>query len=208
MVIDPSGRGRDETGYAVVKHSYGTLYCTALGGLQGGYEEGVLVKLAQIAKEHKVNYIIIESNFGDGMFTQILSPVLARIYPCSTEEIRHNVQKEKRIIDTLEPVFNRHKMVIDPSVLKADLEYDDVRYSFCYQLTHLTRDRGSLKHDDRLDALAMAVAYWVEVMARDEQNIQEDHKSRMWDEELRKMNEIFVLQGSAPPSNTSWKKLR
>lgn len=31
-----------------------------------------------------------------------------------------------------------------------------------YQMTRITKERGALKHDDRLDALAMAVAYWVE----------------------------------------------
>jgi hypothetical protein len=34
-------------------------------------------------------------------------------------------------------------------------------------MTRLTRDRGALQHDDRLDALAIAVGYWVESMARD-----------------------------------------
>ena len=31
-------------------------------------------------------------------------------------------------------------------------------------MTRLTRDRGALQHDDRLDALAMAVDYWKEQM--------------------------------------------
>ena len=36
-----------------------------------------------------------------------------------------------------------------------------------YQLTRLTRERGALGHDDRLDALSMAVAFFVEVMDAD-----------------------------------------
>jgi hypothetical protein len=34
-------------------------------------------------------------------------------------------------------------------------------------MTRITRQRGALKHDDRLDALAIAVAYWVESMGMD-----------------------------------------
>lgn len=36
-----------------------------------------------------------------------------------------------------------------------------------YQMTRVTAERGALSNDDRLDALAMAVAYWVEQMAQD-----------------------------------------
>ena len=53
----------------------------------------------------------IESNFGDGMATA-LKPIMAKIHPCEIEEVRHNIQKEKRIIDTLEPIMNTHRLVI------------------------------------------------------------------------------------------------
>ena len=36
-----------------------------------------------------------------------------------------------------------------------------------YQMTRLSRDRGALVNDDRLDALSMAVAYHSEAMAQD-----------------------------------------
>ena len=36
----------------------------------------------------------------------------------------------------------------------------DQQYSLVYQLTRLCRERQALAHDDRLDALAMNVAYW------------------------------------------------
>jgi hypothetical protein len=95
MFIDPSGRGSDETGYAVVKMLNGYLYVTAAGGLRGGYDEETMIALANIAKREAVNVIVIESNFGDGMFNQLLKPYLQRIYPCSIEEVRSNKQKER-----------------------------------------------------------------------------------------------------------------
>lgn len=176
LAIDPSGRGADETGYAVVKMLNGYLFVTACGGLQGGYDDATLKQLSVIAKTHKVNHVIVEANFGDGMYTKLLAPVMAKVHKCMIEEVKHSTQKEKRIIDTIEPVMARHKLVIDPAVIEEDYRsaqrYEQaVRLSkqLIHQMTRVTTDRGSLKHDDRLDALAMAVGYWVEQMSRDEQ---------------------------------------
>ncbi len=175
MAIDPSGRGQDETGYAVVKMLNGYLFVVACGGLKGGYDDQTLQTLAGLAKSHSVNSVIVESNFGDGMYTKLLIPVMNKIHRVMIEEVRHSQQKEKRIIDTIEPVVARHKLVIDPSVVEEDYrsaqKYDQsVRLSkqLIYQMTRVTYERGALRHDDRLDALSMAVGYWVEQMARDE----------------------------------------
>jgi Holliday junction resolvasome RuvABC endonuclease subunit len=173
MAIDPSGRGKDKTGYAVVKIINGMQFLTSCGGISGGYEESTLTKLAQIAEEHKVNKVIIEANFGDGMYTEIFKPVLNNIYPCSIEEVKHSTQKEARIVDTLEPVISKHKLIVDRKVVASDynsnLSYGDNSklHKLFYQLTHITKERGALKHDDLLDALAMAVAYWSESMGVD-----------------------------------------
>ena len=67
MSIDPSGRGEDRTGYAVIKMLHGVLYLTAVGALEGGYSDETLEQLSHIAKRQDVNYVVIESNFGDGM---------------------------------------------------------------------------------------------------------------------------------------------
>lgn len=190
LAIDPSGRGQDETTYAVVKQLHGFLYVTALGGLKGGYDEATLVSLAKIAREQKVNGILIESNFGDGMFTKLFQPILNRYWPCSIEEVRHHTQKELRIIDTLEPVMMRHRLIIDYDVVKRDLQEalgdnDRLQYSLFYQMTRITRDRGALKFDDRLDVLAMAVRYWVDSMARDEKLAEEDYRENLLNQELK-----------------------
>ena len=174
MSIDPSGRGKDETGYAVVKMLNGYLYVRRCGGVAGGYSEEALQKLAVIAKEEKVNEIIVESNFGDGMFNQLFLPVLSKVHSVTMSEVRHNTQKERRIIDVLEPVMNQHRLVMDKKVIQKDFDScqhlppeQALRYQLMYQLTRITADRGALTNDDRLDALAMACQYWVDAMAQD-----------------------------------------
>lgn len=172
MAIDPSGRGKDETAYAIVKYLNGYLFAVDIGGFSEGYSDSVLTQLANKAKVYGVNEIVVEANFGDGMFTQLFKPVLNKIHPCAIQEVKNTKQKEARIIDTLEPVMMRHKLIIPVSVIKEDYRiYEDKgkEYSLIYQMTRLSRDKGSLAHDDRLDSLTMAVSYWLEVMDRDAQ---------------------------------------
>ena len=193
MSIDPSGRGKDETGYAVVKMLNGYLYVRRCSGVAGGYSEEALRKLAGIARDEEVNEIIVESNFGDGMFNQLMTPILSKIYPVTLSEVRHNTQKEKRIIDVLEPVMNQHKLVMDKKLIKEDYDScqhlppeQSLRYQLMYQLTRITNDRGALSNDDRLDALAMAVQYWVDAMAQDaEQQISSRREEMLMDEVRR-----------------------
>lgn len=187
MAIDPSGRGADETAYAVVKMLNSQLFVTAAGGLPGGYSDETLKSLSVIAKEHSVNEIIVESNFGDGMFTALLQPILSKIHKVTISEVRHNIQKEKRILDVLEPVMNRHKLIVEEKLIHDDYNSTKhlppekaLKYQLFYQMTRLTRDKGSLAHDDRLDVLAMAVQYWVDQMSRDvDEAVQSHHRDKL-----------------------------
>ena len=178
MHIDPSGRGQDETGYVVTKLLHGKIFVLAIGGLKGGYDNATLTQLAKIAQKHKVNLVEIEANFGDGMYTEIFKPILFKYHRCSVEEIKHSKQKEARIIDDLEPVMNQHRLIFDRSEVERDYEEskEEPRRQLFYQMTRLTRDKGSLQYDDRLDVLAMGVHYWWEQMAQDEHDAYKDRQ--------------------------------
>jgi len=56
------------------------------------------------------------------MFDQLLRPILKKVYPCTIEEVRSSKQKELRIIDTMEPLMNQHKLIIDKELLLGDIE--------------------------------------------------------------------------------------
>ncbi|MCQ4158749.1 phage terminase large subunit [Roseomonas sp. GC11] len=212
MAIDPSGRGADELGYAVVAMLNGRLYLLDCQGLTGGYHDDNLKKLAETAKRFKVKEIIVEKNMGDGMFIALLRPHLDRVYPCTTTEVHHSTQKERRIIETLEPVLNQHRLVVDEALIRRDAENYNQHpqekassYSLFYQMTRITRDRGAIKHDDRLDALSIAVHYWVENMAKDDEKAVDDHKQRLMEEELRRFMEEAL--GDKQREGTSWLSL-
>jgi hypothetical protein len=214
MFVDPSGRGRDETAYAIVKQMHGRLFLVASGGFRDGYdEEKTLVPLALLAKKHGVQKVLTEPNYGGGMFTALLKGVMAKLYPCGVEDAKWSqTQKEARIIDTLEPVLNQHRLVVCPSVIEADYKStetaqynndDTVRCRLFYQLTRVTAERGALAYDDRLDALAGAVAYWVALMSRDTEQAAIAHKGAILDLELERFM-ASVLGTKDGPSQRQW----
>lgn len=176
MAIDPSGRGADETAFAIVKFLNGCQFVMEVDGFEGGYSDLTLTRMAQKAKFWDVNEIVVESNFGDGMFTKIMTPIFAKIHPCAITEIRSTKQKELRIIDTLEPVLMAHRLIVNRSVIESDYRVFErnQQFSLIYQMTRLCREKNALAHDDRLDALCMAVAYWNEQMDMSAQEDAED----------------------------------
>ena len=203
MVVDPAGRGKDETAYCVVKMLKGMLYVRKWGGLSGGYDQETLETLATIAKEESVNEIRIEANFGDGMFTSLFSPVLTKIYPVTLEEYKVTGQKEARILDKLEPIMNQHRLVMDYGVCE---KHRQDKYSGFYQMTHLTRDRGSLRHDDRIDCLAEAVGYFVQQIGNDVNQAEQQHRTSLLLKDLHKHQQACrVLSGR--PGRKSMVKL-
>lgn len=206
MTIDPSGRGKDELAFDIGGVLNAQIFLLKQGGLQGGYCEENLYKLANMAKEYKVNKITIESNFGDGMFTTLFMPILKKVnYQCAVEEVRHNTQKERRIIDTLEPVMNQHRLIVCKSVIKEDRESISTyplekqqQYSLFYQMTRITKDRGCLSHDDRIDCLAMLVADCLDFLIVD---VDEEIRRRI-DEELDA--EIERIYGFSDKEEIGW----
>lgn len=185
MAIDTSGRGSDETAYVVLKYLNGYLFLMDVGGFSEGYSDLTLTQLATRAKFWDVNTVVTEANFGDGMFTKLMTPIFNKIHPCGIEEIKSTGMKEGRIIDTLEPVMMRHKLVVNKPIITADFKVYTERkfeYSLFYQMTRLCREKNALPHDDRIDALAMGVSYFVEMMdVNDEDSIMELTEEQLMD---------------------------
>ncbi len=215
MTIDPSGRGQDETGYAVTKIRNSQIFVMEVGGLSGGYTEATLRYLAMVARKHKVNEIVIEANFGDGMFTALLKPFLRKIYPVTTREEKAPTTqfKEARIIDILEPVMNQHRLIMDPEVIRRDFDAiqhyppeKQRQYSLIHQMTRITREKGALLHDDRLDALAWAVWYWTQSMGLDVETEMRNEESRRLEAQIADMERGLRPEFSSvnPTPSSTW----
>ncbi|MDM0006432.1 phage terminase large subunit [Variovorax sp. J22G73] len=210
MFVDPSGRGADETAWAVVKVLNGLMYVVEVDGFAGDPGEA-MVRLALCAKRHNVAEIVVEPNFAGGVWINAFQPVLAKAWPplpppqgkpgdtagCSVIESEWaKGQKEQRIIDTLEPVMTTHRLIFNESVARDD--------QLCYQLTHISRERGSLTHDDRVDALAGAVSHLQRVLAQDVQQAKSDMEESWKEEELERVLRAHERMGRGAPRGTIW----
>lgn len=220
MAIDPSGKGKDETGYAIVKYLNGFLYLMDVGGYLDGFAAETLKGLAGKALRWGVNDIIIEENYGGGMFNQLLKPHLINAFASAhREEIESgklglraagrideewdgwsSTQKEQRICDTLEPIVQSHRLVVNSKVIEDDLlqQEKDSQYSFVQQLTRIERTKGCLPHEDRLEAVSMACSYFTERMNKDATRAREQHNAAELDKELRRLAaHMFNIKGNA-----------
>jgi hypothetical protein len=230
MAIDPSGRGQDETAYAIVRNLHGMLYLVDVGGFRDGFSEATLNALATRAIRFRVNYVIDETNYGGGMFRQLLKPVMQRIAeearldpknpdpnarpPSFDEEYDgwSSTQKELRILDTLEPIVQSHRLVVDRKVIETDLviQNDNLQYSFIQQFTRMSRIRGCLAHEDRLEAVSMACNYWMERMKIDKDRALKNYKEELLVRDLQKFLDHTVNAGSRRGSRSAnylrWRK--
>jgi len=112
------------------------------------------------------------------MFNKMLEPYLKRLSPnTELEEMRATTNKENRIIDSIEPILNSHRLVLDKGILDSDLHISRDN-SLTYQLTHITREKDCLRHDDVIDSLAQLIAFMMEWLSDDEERGLEYHMEK------------------------------
>ena len=190
--VDPSGRGTDETAAAFISQKNGFLYLHEMRAYRDGYSDDTLLNILRGCRKYKVTKLVIETNFGDGIVCELFKKHLQQTgLNIDVEEVRANVRKEDRIIDSLEPVLNQHRLVVDRSVIEWDYksnknEAPELRllYMLFYQMSRMCREKGAVKHDDRLDCLAQGVKYFTDAMSINAHDAIRLRKREEWDSML------------------------
>lgn len=186
LSIDPSGRGKDEMAWTVLAEYSGNFFVLESGGTTQGYSEEVLKMLSMRAKRWNVTQIVVESNFGDGLFAALLQPVMNKVHPCGIEEIRVNQQKERRICDQLAPLTQQHRLIVSSDLIRKDYQdaerNNDRGYerSLLFQMSRITMDRGALSADDRIDSLALACQFFTDAAAQDQNRVAANREYEMF----------------------------
>ena len=186
--VDPSGRGSDETTAAYLSQRNGILYLHEMRAYKDGYSDKTLLDILKGCKKYEVSKLVIETNFGDGIVSELFRKHLQQTNQrCDVEEVRATVRKEDRIIDSLEPVLNQHRLVIDKSVIEWDFRSNPdeaperrLMYMLFYQMSRMCREKGAVKHDDRIDCLAQGVKYFTDAMGISAQEAIKERKRTEW----------------------------
>jgi hypothetical protein len=171
--VDPSGRGTDETAASFLSQRNGFIYLHEVRAYQDGYSDATLLDILRGCKKYGVTKLLIETNFGDGIVGELFKKHLQQTKQAiDIEEVRANVRKEDRIIDTLEPILNQHKLIVNRAVVEWDFNSNKdaapetrLLYMLFYQMSRMCREKGAVRHDDRLDSLAQGVKYFTDALA-------------------------------------------
>jgi hypothetical protein len=190
--VDPSGRGTDETAAAYISQRNGYLYLHEVRAYRDGYSDNTLLDILKGCKKFNVTKLVVETNFGDGLIAELFKKHLQQTNQgIDVEEVRANVRKEERIIDALEPILNQHRLVVDRNVIdwdynsnKDDAPEKRLLYMLFYQMSRMCREKGAVRHDDRLDALAQGVKYFTDAMSISAQEVIKQRKRDDWNDLL------------------------
>ena len=153
-----------------------------------GYSDSTLLDILRGCKKYNASTLLIESNFGDGIVAELFKKHIQQTKQALyIEETRANVRKEDRIIDSLEPILNQHRLICNRSVIEWDYssnkdEAPELRlmYMLFYQMSRMCREKGAVKHDDRIDALAQGVKYFTDAMGISAQEAINSRKRDEW----------------------------
>ena len=188
VAVDPSGRGKDETVAVILSQINGYLFIRDIFANQDGYSDRTLCEILRRAKKYGAGLCLIESNFGDGAVMELMKKHAQEMkVGIAFEEVRATTRKEDRIIDTLEPVLNQHRLIMDQRLIDWDYRSNPdlapeerLPRMLMYQLTRMCREKGAVKHDDRVDALALGVKYFQDILAISAKQAQIEAKRTDW----------------------------
>ena len=191
--VDPSGRGSDETAACYISQKNGFLYLHEVRAYRDGYSDNTLLDILKGCKKYNVSTLVVETNFGDGIVSELFKKHLQQTKQnIFVDEVRANVRKEDRIIDSLEPVLNQHRLIVDRSVIDWDYNSNKehppeqrLLYMLFYQMSRMCRMKFAVKQDDRIDCLAQGVKYFTDSLSISAQTQIDLKKQEEWNDILQ-----------------------
>lgn len=219
--FDPSGRGADRNAGAAVAMLNGYLFWKGRLSLKGGSSTDEMAQMVLFARQHNCREIYIESNADTlDTYRQLFEPVLRSHFLEPGEDplfpqgwkatlimggddsaITHSTgQKELRIIEVLEPIMSTHRLICDPACLRPDPENDEHQH-VQYQISRITKDRGALKEDGELDALAGCCRAWNFGLRLDPAKAAAKKRQAQLDEQGRRLHALTQSMANAPKND-------
>ncbi len=191
--VDPSGRGTDETAAAYISQKNGFLYLHEMRAYRDGYSDNTLLDILKGCKKYNVTTLVIETNFGDGIVSELFKKHIQQTkQQILIDEVRANVRKEDRIIDSLEPILNQHRLIVDRGVIEWDYSSNKdsapesrLLYMLFYQMSRMCRMKFAVRHDDRIDCLAQGVKYFTDALSISALEQIKLRKREEWDDILQ-----------------------
>lgn len=189
--VDPSGKGADEATLTLGGVVHARPFVLKQAGWLDGSSQETFDAMAEIIVSHKLLMVRVESDFGMETYGQLLRNAVDKAWKLRNKALRipekewkttkietvtaKKVSKELRIVNTLEPLFNSHRIVIAKEVFEEDFQQVQKRdgtatrdrYSLMYQITRLTKEKGCLTHDDRVEGISGLMDMYSDILGLD-----------------------------------------
>lgn len=203
--VDPASEGSDETVAVVMSQHRGNIFIRDILGIRGNKQAGssrdTLRAIVNLAKKYKAGKLLVETNLGGSSFMELLKREVAEAKGnIAVDGVRVFSNKENRIIDAVAPISQRHSLIVDPKVFRADSEDNRdipeskrIAYYLSRQMSFMCRERGAVAHDDRIDAIAQGCIYFNDAIAQSA-SLQLHEKNRR---ELDARNEALTNYGKS-----------
>jgi hypothetical protein len=131
----------------------GLAVVRCITGVRGTSANDTLHRAAGIIHSFKPTKIVCEAAVDSLVPDQLASVLARRGFPCLIDRVRSGQRKGERIVDALGTPLADRRVILLESVVTSDDAAETVK-----QLVNVTRDGRSLRHDDRCDSLAWALA--------------------------------------------------
>ena len=213
--IDPAGRG-DRTGLCCLGVLNGLFFVKGLYGLDGGKTTTHLADIARLLRQHNCREVWYENNndpnntFGPALETELRKlfcdpghPQFQDGWQCSLETDHATRQKELRIIDAIEQVAGMHRLVVDTSVVRPE-QNEPLENAFQHQYSKITKDRGALTEDAKLDALAGALRKVSDQAGTDPDKSREAQLDGDYERDSKMLKKLRASQMGAAPDLPRW----
>jgi hypothetical protein len=173
--LDPGGGGTDESVIFATSAIGPYIHVLGMRVYHGGQTEENVEDSVRWLVSMGVTHCTIEDNMGHGAVTNMYKGAAKRLDAAiGFEGIYSTGQKEVRIISRLNPIMQRHRVVMHWSVLEEDVRMcrnmpnGGREYCLFWQMQNLTMQAKCIPHDDRIEALSAAVFLHVEALQQDE----------------------------------------
>ena len=184
MAVDPAGRGLDEAVAVVLKTLGGRVFIMDSYYSRDGYGEETMVEMINVAKKNKVSTIVIERNYGGGMFTELMIKYIKEHHAddIGVLDIITKGKKSRRLIEVIEPFLTAGKLVADRKWFNKEVE--NPQYNMWQQAMSIDMDNIYSNNDDRVDALGIGLDFLKQQLAVSEQDVKKDYDKRLFQHEL------------------------
>jgi TPR repeat protein len=184
LCIDPAGKGDDETAYCIAKRYKLDYFVLASGGYGGKYifdkdervpKDQFFWKIADLIWKYKIKKIHIEDNQSQvTRYTERIEKAMEDRYAFLREKYKASdigkleiegfssqKNKEGRIEEGLKFHLGKNYIIVNRKVLQKDFKFEidppkEIHFKLFHQLTYFNRLKKN-HHDDRLDAMVMAL---------------------------------------------------